>query len=590
MLFTHQKRSRLPAMLMNLVLLNLVLGLSGCQDTKVTQEPGQGNEQLAPHPETEKKPAEELVDTEEKAALDLSYIPATAMAAVVLAPQRVLGSAAAQLYPTEVLEVLSKRVTGISVTDIEQGIVLLQMSDNSPVPMAGAIVRLAKPASLEALFPLFKQNPDTWQQAEVDGRPAIRFTDPSGGPVPMSFEVTMPDDKTVLIGMAGFLPQMLAAKDADSPLIKLLAQVDANDELVAVASAEMLPEPLQQAMVNPNLVPPLFAQYTAALKYLSAVEISVSIGAAWGGELVIHSHDADQAEALQAVIVQGLSMAKQTLMLQINAANSGDEMVDAAMAKYQVRIGNYLEQMFRPTRDGNRLTMNSNATIGVASTGVLVALLLPAVQAARDAARRASSNNNLKQIGLAMHNYHETFKQMPVGESERIQYKDGKQLLSWRVHLLPFLEEDVLYRQFRLDEPWNSSHNVKLLDQIPPVYVNPRHDLGNRTVYLAPMGPRTILGSGKAVRFRDITDGTSQTLAVISVGPGQAIPWTQPADLTIDPVDPVGSIGSERGNFQALFADGSVQSIGTSISANVLKALIQRDDNQPVNRDQLPGP
>ena len=590
MLFTNQKQSRLPAILVNFVMLNMVLGLAGCQEAKVTQEPGQGNEQVTPHPKANQEPAEKPAATAEKAALDLSYIPATAMAAVVLAPQRILDSEAAQLYPTEVLEVFSKRATGVSVMDIEQGIVLLQMSDSSAVPMAGAIIRLSKPSSLEALFPLLKEDPDTWQQVEVDGRPAIRFTDPSRGPVPMSFEVTMPDDKTVLIGMTGFLAQMLAAKDADSPLIKLLAQVDANNELVAVASADMLPEPLQQAMLNPNLVPPLFAQYTAALKYLSAVEVSVSIGAKWGGELVIHSHDPDQAEALQAVIIQGLSMAKQTLLSQVNVAQSGDEMIDAAMAKYQVRVGNYLEQMFRPTREGKRLTMNSNATIGVASTGVLVALLLPAVQAARDAARRASSSNNLKQIGLAMHYYHETFKQLPVGESERIQYKDGKPLLSWRVHLLPFVEEDALYQQFKLDEPWDSPHNIKLLDQIPPVYVNPRHDLGNRTVYLAPMGPRTILGSGKAVRFRDITDGTSQTLAVIAVGPGRAIPWTQPADLKIDPVDPVGSIGSERGNFQALFADGSVQSIGTSISAHVLKALIQRDDNQPVNRDQLPEP
>ncbi|MDE0735156.1 MAG: DUF1559 domain-containing protein [Pirellulaceae bacterium] len=586
MLFTNQKQSRLPAILVHFVMLNMVLGLAGCQEAKVTQEPGQGNEQLTPQPETEKKPAEEPVGTEEKAALDLSYIPATAMAAVILAPQRILDSEAAQLYPTEVLEVFSKRATGVSVMDIEQGIVLLQMSENSPVPMAGAIVRLSKPASLEALFPLLKEDPDTWQQVEVDGRPAIRFTDPSRGPVPMSFEVTMPDDKTVLIGMAGFLAQMLAAKDADSPLIKLLAQVDANDELVAVASADMLPEPLQQAMVNPNLVPPLFAQYTAALKYLSAVEISVSIGAEWGGELVIHSHDPDQAEALQAVIVQGLSMAKQTLLSQVNVAKSGDEMIDAAMAKYQVRIGNYLEQMFRPTRDGKRLTMNSNATIGVASTGVLVALLLPAVQSARHAARRMSSSNNLKQIGIALHNYHDSYKQFPVGESPTNKYKDGKPLLSWRVHLLPYLDQEPLYNKFKMDEPWDSPHNIQLLDQIPPVYVCPHYELGNRTVYQAPQGANTALGSGERVRFRDITDGTSQTIAVIEAGPERAVPWTKPDGLTLDADDPVGSVAAENETFQVLFCDGSVQAISTAISADIFKWMTQINDGHPINRNE----
>jgi hypothetical protein len=230
--------------------------------------------------------------------------------------------------------------------------------------------------------------------------------------------------------------------------------------------------------------------------------------------------------------------------------------------------------------------MNSNETIGVATTGVLVALLLPAVQAARDAARRASSGNNLKQIGIALHNYHEAFRQFPVGESERVQYQDGKQLLSWRVHLLPFLEENVLYRQFKLDEPWDSPHNIKLLDQIPPVYVNPRYDLGNRTVYVAPEGPQTVLGSGKRVRFRDVSDGTSQTIAVITAGPARAIPWTKPQDLALDPDDPVTSIGVEQESFQVLLLDGAVQTISTGITGEILKRLIQRNDGEPVNLDR----
>jgi hypothetical protein len=176
-----------------------------------------------------------------------------------------------------------------------------------------------------------------------------------------------------------------------------------------------------------------------------------------------------------------------------------------------------------------------------------------------------------------------------VGESERVQYQDGKQLLSWRVHLLPFLEEDVLYRQFKLNEPWDSPHNIKLLDQIPPVYVNPRYDLGNRTVYVAPEGPQTVLGSGKPVRFRDVSDGTSQTIAVITAGPASAVPWTKPQDLALDPDDPVTSIGVEQDGFQALLLDGSVQTISTTISGEMLKRLIQRNDGQPVNLDRV-GP
>jgi hypothetical protein len=264
----------------------------------------------------------------------------------------------------------------------------------------------------------------------------------------------------------------------------------------------------------------------------------------------------------------------------------GDPVIDAAMRKYMVRLADHLEQVLRPSRDANRLTMDSNATMGIATTGVMVALLLPAVQSARHAARRMSSGNNLKQIGIALHNYHDSYKQFPVGESPTNKYKDGKPLLSWRVHLLPYLDQEPLYNKFKMDEPWDSPHNIQLLDQIPPVYVCPHYELGNRTVYQAPQGANTALGSGKRVRFADITDGTSQTIAVIEAGPERAVPWTKPDGLTLDADDPVGSVAAENATFQVLFCDGSVQSISTAISADIFKWMTLINDGHPINRNE----
>ncbi|MCL4191413.1 MAG: DUF1559 domain-containing protein, partial [Thermoguttaceae bacterium] len=126
--------------------------------------------------------------------------------------------------------------------------------------------------------------------------------------------------------------------------------------------------------------------------------------------------------------------------------------------------------MLRPTRQGDRLDLFSTKgqpAMQTATIGVLVALLLPAVQAAREAARRSQSMNNLKQIGLAMHNYYDSYRTLPAQANYDPQ---GKPLLSWRVQLLPFLEQQALYAQFHQDEPWDSAHNKTLIDKMPPVY------------------------------------------------------------------------------------------------------------------------
>ena len=86
-----------------------------------------------------------------------------------------------------------------------------------------------------------------------------------------------------------------------------------------------------------------------------------------------------------------------------------------------------------------------------------------------EAVRRVESRNALLQIGISIHNYNDTYGELP----KNTYRADGTPLLSWRVHLLPFLEQDNLYRRFNLDEPWDSPHNRTLLDQMPAVYARP---------------------------------------------------------------------------------------------------------------------
>ena len=163
--------------------------------------------------------------------------------------------------------------------------------------------------------------------------------------------------------------------------------------------------------------------------------------------------------------------------------------------------------------------------------GVLVALLLPAVQAAREAARRTQCSNNLKQIALAFHNYHDTYGAFPPAY---IPDENGQPKHSWRVLILPFLEQSPIYEQYNFDEPWNSPNNMAVTSQAVPVYSCPSSPAGSpgstETSYMVIAGPGTVFDADKACKMSEIMDGTSNTLMVVEVK-GTGVNWAEPKDL-----------------------------------------------------------
>jgi hypothetical protein len=218
---------------------------------------------------------------------------------------------------------------------------------------------------------------------------------------------------------------------------------------------------------------------------------------------------------------------------------------------------------------------------------IVVGLLLPAVQKAREAGRDAQSMNNLRQIGLAMHNFHDTHGALPAPASYD---GDGKPLLSWRVHILPYIEQDALYKKFKLDEPWDSKHNKELIKEMPTFYKVPggmKVDDG-KTCYLVPTGDDTIFpkgeaGSEKGLKLTAITDGTSNTIMVVEAAPDKAVPWTKPEDWEFDADKPnKGLVGHRPNSFLALFADASVHRIPKSTKDETLKALFTRAGGEVV--------
>jgi prepilin-type processing-associated H-X9-DG protein len=229
------------------------------------------------------------------------------------------------------------------------------------------------------------------------------------------------------------------------------------------------------------------------------------------------------------------------------------------------------------------IVLNSVGMVMVPVLVVLIALLLPAVQAAREAARRAQCVNNLKQIALGMHNNLSAENRFPAAA---ILGKDGKPLLSWRVKILPYVGEDSLYAKFHLDEPWDSAHNMSLLPQMPGIYACPSAPsstprTSGQTIYQALVGPHTIFDGPEGTPMAAITDGTSNTLLVGEAT--AAVPWTKPKDVVVpDDSPPVGLGGSHPGGFNVVFADGSVRFIKKSVAPSLLRAYATRDGGEAI--------
>jgi Protein of unknown function (DUF1559) len=198
-----------------------------------------------------------------------------------------------------------------------------------------------------------------------------------------------------------------------------------------------------------------------------------------------------------------------------------------------------------------------------------------------------ASKNNLKQIGIAIHSYNDANGKMPAD----VVNKDGKAILSWRVLLLPYLEEDALYKKFKLDEPWDSEINKPLIEKIPKMYapIRVKAKIGE-TYYQGFNGADTTFETGqKLVIPRGFPDGTSNTIAVIEAG--EPCIWSQPQDLPYDANQPLPKLGGLfNGDFHAVFMDASVHfGHSQTMKADEFRRLVTRNDGFVVDHDTALG-
>ena len=210
-----------------------------------------------------------------------------------------------------------------------------------------------------------------------------------------------------------------------------------------------------------------------------------------------------------------------------------------------------------------------------------------------DPAMRMRSQNHLKMIGLGMHSANDANGFTPAG----FYGPDGKIGLSWRVAILPYIEENQLYKQFKLDEPWDSDHNKKLIPMMPKVYGPPDKDINtNGHTYLRafagngafmPLNTTTKGQAGQMARgtkLWEVADGTSNTLMVVEAA--EAVIWTKPDELEFKPDGPLPKLGGVfRDGMNVLLCDGSTRWVKGEIPPATLKALITTSGGEVITVD-----
>ena len=227
------------------------------------------------------------------------------------------------------------------------------------------------------------------------------------------------------------------------------------------------------------------------------------------------------------------------------------------------------------------------AFVGLALLALVAALLLaPAFPGVRKR-RRSPCSNNLKQMGLALHSYHDVWNCLPPAH---VADEQGRPMHSWRVLILPYLDQQALYELYDFDQPWDSPNNREVAQQMPSVFRCPEDRFAGPTdtSYVTLVGPGALCEGTTPTTFADVTDGSSNTLAVVEMS-DSGILWTEPRDLdaeqmrfTINAPGGVGIRSNHPGGAEALMLDGSVRFLCDEISSDQLNALITRAGAEPL--------
>jgi hypothetical protein len=383
-----------------------------------------------------------------------------------------------------------------------------------------------------------------------------------------SSAIWYPDEKSYVLGPIASVKKMITTKQSGKPAdLDIVSQLNVAADLTLAFNIESQAGLVQQA-VESNPIPGI-----GMVQQVKSLALQLNVTGKQGDKLLelVATTDGEDSAAMISGLLQGLlDQGKQT------AKSAPLPPVATDGEKAAVKMAQAIVESAAINHTGVRIEFAVTVPEGYEK---LPELLKPALEKARAAAEATKKMNNLKQMGLAFHNYHDVNRSFP-GAGRGAEQKAA---LSWRVHLLPYLDQAPLYNQFKMDEPWDSDHNKQFIEKMPEIFKTAGVTEPGKTSYHVFTGPGAPFADDKTPGIRDFTDGTSNTFLAVEAGPDTAEIWTKPGGLDFDPKNPIKALGKlSEDTFRVLFGDGSVRRINKTIDQETLRRLIQSADGEPV--------
>ena len=494
-------------------------------------------------------------------------VPKSTVAAMVAWPSALTDDPGLELLPFEIASAWSEQYFGMDFMKIEMLLGLSELPEPVSPPKFGLLVRFSEPVVMGGQITK-SLTQDTFQNLpSYQVEPGIR--------------IVVLDRKNFLVGEDTFLTKMLTEnQEDDHRILQLLDRDLSHTSLHACVDIAAL-RPMIMNTIDQDSIPKNFRVFAEIPTLINSCYMRQELGAQMRSEMVLTA-EPGQAAKLGEVIERGIKLGKEFMLNQVSPMLNPNDPVQVASSNYARRLADYFSNQLSPTTNGNELTFK--ASYGVSFAPIATALILPAVQQARNAARRAQTANNIRQIMLAMHNYESAYRKLPTN----FYNDEGEALLSWRVAILPFIEQNALYEKFKLDEPWDSKNNLPLVEQMPEflksVDLQPQMGQEGHTNLLFVTGENMLLGQRKSCDFPDFTDGTSNTIGLVEVNSDAMVPWSKPQDYKVNPADPRADLGGIRpAGFYAGFMDGSVSLLPDDISPELLLKLFTPQGGEVVD-------